>query len=469
MKLKEGLKMERDKSTLLVVDDIPQNIQLVSDILREQYRVLFATDGMSALNILKSKQIDLVLMDIMMPEMDGFETTRRIRDDLKLTDIPIIFLSANADQTSLIKGYEHGAVDFIAKPFNPMELKLRIKTQLDLYLTKMQLKTYLEENQLLLHQYKEAVDEGAIVSKTDTQGIITYVNDEFCRISGYSREELLNKPHNIVRHTDMPKDAFKEMWQILKDKKSWSGIVKNRSKNGETYVEKALIKPIVNSSGKIVEYIAIRQDITEMYRLQNEIVETQEEIIENLGELAECRSKETGYHVRRVAEYSALLARLHKLPLDDIEMIKMASPMHDIGKIAIPDNILLKPGKLNEDEFEIMKTHTEIGYGVFKNSKRELLKASAIISHEHHERWDGKGYPRGIKGQNIHIYGRITAIADVFDALGSDRVYKEAWPLERILELFRNEAGKQFDPHLVKLFLENLDAFLELRDHFIDV
>ena len=461
--------MDKNKNTILVVDDIPQNIQLVSDILREQYRVLFATDGVSALNVLKNKYIDLVLMDIMMPGMDGFETTRRIREDLLLTEIPIIFLSANVDQTNLIKGYERGAVDFIAKPFNPVELKLRIKTQLDLYFTKKQLQMFLEENQLVLHQYKEAVDEGAIVSKTDIHGNITYVNDQFCKISGYSREELLNKPHNIVRHTDMPKGAFKEMWHMLKNKKSWSGIVKNRSKDGETYVVKALIKPIVNSSGEIVEYIAIRQDITEIYRLQNEIVETQEEIIEKLGELAESRSKETGYHVRRVAEYSALLANLCNLPLEDIEMIKMASPMHDIGKIAIPDNILLKPGKLNEDEFEIMKTHAEIGYGVFKNSKRELLRAAAIISHEHHERWDGKGYPCGVKGEDIHIYGRITAVADVFDALGSDRVYKEAWPLDRILELFRNESGKQFDPYLVKLFLENLDDFLVLRDHFRDV
>jgi PAS domain S-box-containing protein len=460
--------MKEDKNTILVVDDLPQNIQLVSDILKQHYRVLFATDGKSALKMLNGKHVDLILMDIMMPEMDGFETTRRIRDDLGLKEIPIIFLTANADQASLIKGYEHGAVDFIPKPFNPVELKLRVKTQLELYTTKEQLKKYLEENQLVLRQYKEAVDECTIVSKTDIQGIITYVNDEFCRISGYSREELLGKPHNIVRHIDMPKGAFNEMWQILKSKKSWSGIIKNRSKNGDTYIVKALVKPILNSNGDTVEYMAIRQDITEIYHLQHEIVETQKEIIEKIGELAETRSKETGYHVRRVAEYSALLARLCNLSIHDIDMIKMASPMHDVGKIAIPDGILLKPGKLDESEFKVMQTHAEKGYEVFKNSKRELLQTAAIIAHEHHERWDGKGYPRGIKADKIHIFGRITAVADVFDALGSARIYKEAWSIEDILDFFRKESGKQFDPNLIELFFENLDEFLTLRDQFKD-
>lgn len=452
--------MEHTKYTLLVVDDLPTNIQLVAEILKSEYRVLFATDGATALKLLAQKKVDLILMDIMMPQMDGYETSRRIREELGLRDVPIIFLTANADQQSLVKGFEHGAADFIAKPFNPVELKLRIKTHLELYATKAQLKHYLEENQLVLRQYKEAVDEGAIVSKTDTHGIITYVNDEFCRISEYTRNELMGHPHNIVRHTDMPKGAFREMWQTLKSKQSWRGIIKNRTKSGSTYVVKALIKPILNKEGEVVEYMAIRQDITEVYQLQNEIVDTQKEIIEKLGELSESRSKETGHHVRRVAEYSALLARLYDLPLHEIELIKMASPMHDIGKIAIPDGILLKPGKLDEEEFKVMMTHAQKGYDVFQNSKRELLQAAAVIAHEHHERWDGRGYPRGLKEDEIHIYGRITAVADVFDALGSDRIYKRAWPLEKILELLRSEAGKQFDPRLVALFLEHLEEFL---------
>jgi PAS domain S-box-containing protein len=458
-----------EKATILVVDDTPENIQLASNVLKNDYRVLFAKEGVAALKILGEKPVDVILMDIMMPDMDGFETSQRIHDELGLTDIPIIYLTGNADQDSMVKGFEMGAADYITKPFNPIELKLRVKTHLELYRTKRELQQYLEENKLVLHQYKEAVDEGTIVSKTNTRGIITYVNDEFCRISGYSREELLDQPHNIVRHQEMPRAAFKEMWNRLKNKQSWSGIVKNLKKNGETYVVKALVKPILDRDGEIVEYIAIRQDITEVYTLQNEIVETQKEIIEKLGELSECRSQETGHHVKRVAEYSALLARLSDLDLSEIEMIRMASPMHDIGKIGIPDGILLKPGRLEEHEFEVMQTHAEKGYDVFKNSKRELLQAAAIIAHEHHERWDGKGYPRGLAGEQIHIFGRITALADVFDALGSDRIYKKAWPLEKILSLIEEEAGRQFDPDLARLFLDNIDEFLAVRDRFTDM
>ena len=142
--------------------------------------------------------------------------------------------------------------------------------------------------------------------------------------------------------------------------------------------------------------------------------------------------------------------------------------MHDIGKVAIADDILNKPGKLTYEEFEIMKTHSTLGYEMLKNSTRHILKTSAIVAYEHHERWDGNGYPRGLKGEEININGRITAICDVFDALGSDRIYKKAWELQKILELLKEGKGTQFDPSLVVLFLNNLDQFLEIRDLYID-
>lgn len=168
-------------------------------------------------------------------------------------------------------------------------------------------------------------------------------------------------------------------------------------------------------------------------------------------------------HVRRVAKYSYLLAKLFGLSEKEAKLIKHASPMHDIGKIGIPDAVLNKPGPLNDEEWEIIKTHSSIGYDMLKSSKRELLQAAAIIAYEHHERYDGKGYPNGIKGEDIHIFGRITAIADVYDALGNDRVYKKKWELEKILKLVKEESGKQFDPVLVELFVENIDKFEELK------
>lgn len=202
--------------------------------------------------------------------------------------------------------------------------------------------------------------------------------------------------------------------------------------------------------------------------LLKEIEDTQREILFRMGEIGESRSKETGQHVTRVAEYSRLLALRYGLPEQEAELIQMASPMHDIGKVAIPDSILHKPSKLTTEEYETMKSHTEIGYNLLNNSSRRLVRAAAIIAHEHHEKWDGTGYPRGLRGENIHIYGRITALADVFDALGSDRVYKKAWPIERICDLFREESGRHFDPALVDVFLHHLDEFLVIRDRYQD-
>lgn len=466
-----------------------------------------------------------------------------------------------------------------------------------------------ETSLALLHQYREVVDSSFIVSKTDAKGIIRYVNDAFCVISGYTKEELLGKSHNIIRHPDMPQETFKEMWHTIKElKKPWVGEIKNLAKDGRVYWTQSFITPILNKKGDVIEYIGMRADttllqeekermretlgiaeadfeeakhlaneyekaidatwsvirtdtqnsimyanktfekltgytkeelvgkncselrakehiergdcevikeqlarkeivrikfhnvskdqkpcymdttiipvvdthgeviehlhlmcnITEIILLHKEIEKTQQEIIYKMGEIGESRNKETGNHVKRVARYSKLLALKAGLEEREADIIEAASPMHDIGKVAIPDEVLLKPGSFEPHEWEIMKTHSEIGHRVLSGSERELLKAAAIIAHEHHEKYDGSGYPRGIKWEEIHFYGRIVAIADVFDALGSDRVYKKGWELEKILEFFKEQKGRFFDPKLVDLFLENLDAFLEIRERYKD-
>jgi len=203
-------------------------------------------------------------------------------------------------------------------------------------------------------------------------------------------------------------------------------------------------------------------------RLTTEIAETQKEVVFTMGSIGESRSKETGNHVKRVAEYSKILALAYGMDEKEAELLKQASPMHDIGKIAIPDAILKKPGRFDENEREIMNTHAELGYHMIKQSKRELLKTAAIVAYEHHEKYDGSGYPRGLKADEIHIYGRITALADVFDALGSDRVYKKAWDDERVFKLLKEERGKHFDPKLIDLFFENLEEILKVRETFQD-
>lgn len=202
--------------------------------------------------------------------------------------------------------------------------------------------------------------------------------------------------------------------------------------------------------------------------LNQEVEDTQKEIIFTLGEIAEARSLETGHHVKRVAEIAKLLALKLDFPKEEAELLGLAAPIHDLGKLGIPDAILNKPGKLTPEEFEIMKQHTLIGYEMLKNSQRPILTTGALIALQHHERYDGKGYPRGLKGEEIHIYGRIVALADVFDALSSKRVYKESWPLEEVVAYIKAQQGTQFDPLLVEVFLAHLDEVVAIRERYRD-
>lgn len=584
------------KPTVLLVDDIEINLRLLENTLKNYYNIETAQSGEEAVEKVSKLKIDVILLDIQMPKMDGYEVCKMLKQDDETKDIPVIFVTGNTSSESEEKCFEIGAVDYITKPINISTLLARVKTHITLRLQKVQL----NQSQKLLQEYKEAVDEGSIVSKSDITGKITYVNNQFCKISGYAKDELIGKQHKILRHCDMPKAIFENLWHTIKVlKKTWHGELKNRKKDGSHYWVEATIKPILDTKGNIIEFIALRTDITEIQNykeflrkkldstslsfheyedaivhnsaiaklssdltikfvnnkylelakyefeemigkpitnfiadasLENiehilnivkkgethttnfqgkpkygeafftettikpikntsgeiveyllikhdvtplvnshlEIIATQKEIIYKMGEIAESRSQETGNHVKRVAEYSRLLALLAELSEDEAEILFIASPMHDIGKVGIPDSVLNKPGILNEEEWKIMKKHSSIGYKILKGSNKEVLKAAAIVAYEHHEKWDGSGYPRKLKGESIHIYGRITAIADVFDALGSHRCYKKAWELEKILELFNQEKGKHFDPNLINLFFENLDKFLEIRDKFED-
>ncbi|MDC0933878.1 PAS domain S-box protein, partial [Arcobacteraceae bacterium] len=313
----------------------------------------------------------------------------------------------------------------------------------------------LDEKVHLLSEYERVINESSTVSRTDIKGNITYINDRFCKLNGYEQDEILGKAHSILRSPDTPKSFFKELWQTIQNKEVWQGIFKNITKNGDiTYMDTTIV-PILDINNEIIEYMSIRHDVTQLVNLHQEIEDTQKEVVFTMGAIGESRSKETGNHVKRVAEYSYLLAILAGVDEKEAELLKLASPMHDIGKVGIPDAILNKPGKLTFDEFEIMKTHAIKGYEMLQGSQRDILKISSIVAYEHHEKWDGSGYPNALKGENIHIFGRITAICDVFDALGSNRAYKKAWSLKDILDLFRRERALHFDPTLIDLFFDN--------------
>lgn len=286
-------------------------------------------------------------------------------------------------------------------------------------------------------------------------------------ISGTGRYEfMLNQPINQVLSADVVRDinlAFKEKRNVFTDK-SCIVYLKN---NSLVYIDG--YKKLTKLEHSLLDIFSANVTVAfENIELNDEILETQKEVILTLGSTTEFRSNETGNHIARVSEMSKKLAILAGLSDEEAELLLMASPMHDVGKIGIPDNILLKPEKLTDDEFEIMKTHTTIGYDLLKHSSRPVFKAAATIAHQHQEKWDGSGYPQGLSGSDIHIFGRITCIVDVFDALSSSRCYKEAWLAEDIKEYFNSQKGKHFDPQLVETFTNHFESFVEFRQSLGD-
>lgn len=210
----------------------------------------------------------------------------------------------------------------------------------------------------------------------------------------------------------------------------------------------------------------IKEKNLELLAINDEMETTLRQTVYTMGVVEEQRSRETADHTKRVTELCKLLASKLRLPERDVDLITAASPLHDIGKIGVPDAILQKPGKLTDEEFQVMKNHTGIGYAMLLHSTRDILRAAGIIAYQHHEKWDGTGYPLGLKGEDIHAYGRIVALADVFDALTSDRVYRPAWADSDVINWIREQKGRHFDPALVEIFLENVDAFFEIKEKY---
>lgn len=343
-------------NSILIVDDVAENIQVAMNILKEEnYQFSFANTGKQMLSIMKetSTCFDLILLDVMMPEMDGFEACEQLKASQQWRDIPVIFLTARVDIDSMAKGFEVGGVDYVTKPFHANELLARVKNHLQ-----------------------------------------------------------LSHAKNLLRQQNID--------------------------------------------------LEVKSTLSEK-RLLSELETNQQEVIWMLAELMEATSDETGKHIRRVAEISSRLAHHHpSLDEEDANMLYHASPMHDIGKMTVPHDILHKQGRYTEEEFVIMQAHTTNAYQLLSFSSRKLIKAAAIIAHEHHEKWNGKGYPRGLKGDQIHLYGRIVALADVFDALTHARCYKKAWAIDDAIDYIKEHSATQFDPMLVDILLANLDEFVEI-------
>lgn len=352
------------KPVILVVDDTPDNLSLLSGLLKEHYKVKVATTGTRALQIAQASPPDLLLLDVMMPVMDGYETCRRFKEDADLADIPVIFLTAKSDTEDENKGFACGAVDYIIKPISSAILLSRVKTHLELKQTK---------------------------------------------------------------------DVLKHQNEFLEQ---------------------------------------------EVSRRIKEISRIQEATIMSMAALAEIRDTDTGNHIQRtklyIQELATWLSKTSKygkqLNQKSIDLIVTSAPLHDIGKVGIPDHILLKPGRLTPEEFDIMKTHTVLGREAIDRAERVMDKTETFlhfakeIVYSHHEKWNGTGYPDGLAGEDIPLSARLMAVADVYDALTSKRVYKAAFSHEQAVALIAQEAGVHFDPDIIEVFLKCEHRFLEISE-----
>jgi len=357
------------RPTVLVVDDTPANLSLLTSLLKEQYRIKVANNGIKALELAAAAPPDLVLLDIMMPEMDGYEVCRRLKASEATRQVPVIFLTAKTEVEDEELGFSVGAVDFIHKPISPPIVAARVKTHLEI--------------------------------------------------------------------------------------KSWHDFLQDQNAWLKDQVEKRL----------------------------SEINHLQDASIYVMVSLAEFRDESTGYHIRRTQEYVRMLAEeLAKLPhysalltASHIEQMSKSAPLHDIGKIAIPDHILLKPGKHTPEEFAIMKTHAQRGYDMLKRAgehmgeQGEFLTLAMEIAGCHHEKWDGSGYPNGQAGTAIPLSARLMAVADVFDALLSRRPYKEPMSVAQATAIILEGRGKHFDPEVVDAFVAIQDDLQRIAEKWRDV
>lgn len=330
------------RNTVLVVDDTSDNIRLLKAALMDDYSIKVATRGIKAIEIARTMPVDIILLDVMMPEMDGFETCRRLKADPLTTKIPVIFVTARGEIDDESRGFSCGGVDYITKPISASIVRARVKTHLSLY----------DQNRALESRVSERTAE-----------------------LNASRLEILSK----------------------------------------------------------------------------------------LGRAAEYKDNETGLHVVRMSHYCKIIALEYGLTEDLAELLLNVAPMHDIGKIGIPDRVLLKPGRLDTEERKIMETHCEIGRQIIGSGSTMLLQTAAMVAYTHHEKWDGSGYPEGLSGNDIPLFSRILAIADVFDALTSARPYKKAWTAEDALIEIKRCSGSHFEPALIEVFIRSLPQIIEVK------
>lgn len=326
------------------------------------------------------------------------------------------------------------------------------------------------EKDNIIDNYNSLLDRSTAMVRIKNERFIE-VNKSCEELFGYDRQSMINKHVSLILKPSQDMPAVIGKIRRTLQEKGYEKIYMDciDSNNRPLFIQVYLMAIKSHKSDTYDEAYGILHDVTELFNMQKELEDVQKEVLYAMGAISEGRSRETGNHIKRVAEFTYLLSRLYGLDKKTSELYKIASPMHDIGKLAIPDSILHKPGKLTDEEFAEMKTHAKKGYDMLCFSNRTILKTSATIALTHHEWWNGNGYPNKISGEDIPLCGRIVAVADVFDALSHDRCYKKAWPLNEVIEHFAKNKGIQFDPKIVDLLLENIDAFVKIKERYVDV
>jgi len=488
---------------VLVVDDEP-DIHTVtkialsgSEFLGRRLELSHAYSGAEAKSFLTEQaDIAVVLLDVVMETDDaGLSVVEYVRNNLHNQNIRIVLRTGNpgqAPERRVITEYDindykekseltaqklftlmHSALrsyrDIIAIERNKHGLEAVIGASADIF-ERRSVHQFahgvLEQLTALLHTGEDAAlfEHNGISAMLDEDGDLKILaaTGSFSQYVGHAADDSIPEPVMADLEIAAKQDGFMRLRDRI--------VISFRSKFGSASILYLTgVETLSNLDLGLLELFARNVSIAfENLRLHEDLEETQREIVYMLGEAVETRSRETGNHVKRVAEISKVLALQIGLPSEEAEVVKLASPLHDVGKIGIPDAILNKPGRHTTDEFEVMKTHAELGAQMLTKSRRRVLKAGAVIAGQHHEKWDGSGYPAGKTGDDIHVYGRITAVADVFDALGSDRCYKKAWPLKDTLDFIKERRGKDFDPTVVDALFDKLEEVLTIRDIYKD-
>lgn len=460
------------QTSILLVDDESEIREYLKRALQKHtLDIRDAKDGIEALESYKLKKPDIVLSDIRMPRKDGIELLKDIKEiDPEQT---VAIFSGSDDCAFLKDAINLGADKFFNKPIKTSlfleeldSLAKRIVTQKEhkLYIKILEKSFDLEmknsqERLYEFEQYQNAINKIGCIRKISPEGKVLFVNEKFSLITGGQTQE---DAFYLATINDKKIDTQEMITEIL-EKGEFRGVIRHRSSEGKEFFIDSLISCIKDLNGNTASYFEIGNDVSDIFNLSKKIDKLNIDIVYILGSIAEGRNEEMSNHLKRVSAYSQIIANRIELSQEEKELLKRASPLHDIGKITIPDHILNKSGALTKDEFEAVKKHTVSGYNILKTVDSDIFKCAAVIALEHHEKWDGTGYPNGLKGAEISTFGRITAIADVFDALTSKRCYKEAWGMDRALQALKEGRGNHFDPNFIDIFFDSLD---EIRDTF---